>query len=89
MASAWAKSPSLARGSAATLSLLLQCEKSRLIAAQKCPSVPFFFGSAAADACSNLPVHHHPGFTSGDGVVPLTRNMPQPRRHPGPVSTSF
>ena len=29
-------------------------------------------------------LHHDPGFTAGNNVVPLTPNMPQPRRHPGP-----
>ena len=55
MASAWAKSPSLGRGSAATLSLLLQCAE---VAPDRCSEMSlrsFFFGSVAADGSSNLP----------------------------------
>ena len=82
MASVWAKSPSLARGSAATLSLLLQCEKSRLIVLRNVPSF-FLLWLRVSGRLLEFAVHHHPGFTSGDNVVPLTRNMCDP------VSTSF
>ncbi len=56
LASARVKSPSLARASAAALSALLQMRAEGAL--DRCSEMsvrPFFFGSAAADACSNLP----------------------------------
>ena len=83
MASARVKWLSLGRDSAALFSALLQCEqKARSLFRNVRPS--FLLWLRVSRRLLEFALHHHPGFTAGNNVVPLTPNMPQPRRHPGP-----